>query len=128
MEILTTEEIFGKKEEEKEIEKFNEIEFQRTYKEMATKMGLSLDSDDPRHFYDWRALYKETGKLEPDETGHFPSKYKLEGHPRKILTTEELFGKAEFLKKAPEEKEDWWSKFKKIFEFIKQSIWIGIAT
>lgn len=117
MGVLTTEEIFGKKEEEeKEIEKFNEIEFQRTYKEMATKMGLSLDPNDPKHFYDYRALYRETGKLEPDETGHFPSKYKLPGHPRKILTTEELFGKAEFLKKAPEEKVDWWTKFKKIFE------------
>lgn len=117
MGVLTTEELFGKKEEEKEIEKFNEIEFQRTYKEMATKMGLSLDPDDPKHFYDYRALYRETGKLEPDEAEHFPSKYKLEGHPRKILTTEELFGeKQEFLKKAPEEKENWWDRFKKIFE------------
>ena len=69
-------------EEEKE---FNELEFQKTYKEMAIKQGLSLDPDDPKHFYDYRALYKETGKLEPDKTGHFPSKYKLEGHPNMVI-------------------------------------------
>lgn len=62
-----------------------EEEFQKAYKEMAIKQGLSLDPDDPKHFYDYRALYKETGKLEPDESGHFPSKYKKEGHPRMIV-------------------------------------------
>lgn len=88
--ILTSEELFGKKEEKNiltskelfEPKKFDEAEFQTAYKKMATKQGLSLDPDDPKHFYDYRALYKETGKLEPDETGHFPSKFKKEGHPR----------------------------------------------
>jgi len=62
-----------------------ESDFQKAYKEMATKQGLSLDPDDPRHYYDYRALYKETGKLTPDETGHLPSKYKIEGHPNMIV-------------------------------------------
>jgi len=68
--------------------------FQKAYKDTATKMGLNLDPDNPLHYYDYRALWKETGKLKPDETGHFPSKYKLEGHPRMyvegVKTKEEL--------------------------------------
>ena len=68
-----------------ELKKQEEDNFQKTYEEMATKMGLSLDPYDPKHFYDYEALYKETGKLEPNETGHFPSKYKKEGHPNMVV-------------------------------------------
>ena len=72
------------KDDEEELIKLQPREeylFQKAYKEMATKMGLNLNPDDPLHYYDYRALWKETSKLEPDETGHFPSKYKLKGHP-----------------------------------------------
>ena len=62
-----------------------EEKFQKVYKEMATKMGLSFDPDDPRHQYDWRALYKDTKELKADPTGHFPSKYKEEGHKNLIV-------------------------------------------
>jgi hypothetical protein len=62
-----------------------EESFQQVYKEVAAKLGLSSDPDDPKHYYDYRALYRDTGKLEPDETGHFPSKYKKEGHPNLIV-------------------------------------------
>jgi len=62
-----------------------EDNFLKAYSIMATKWGLSSDPDDPKHFYDYRALYEETGKLEPDATGHFPSKFKLEGHPNMIV-------------------------------------------
>jgi len=87
-------------------EKFNEVEFQKIYKEMATKKGLSLNPDDPLHYYDYRALYKETGKLEPDETGHFPSKYKLEGHPNMIVESiNTKTGKP--VEKEEEKKFDW---------------------
>ncbi len=69
--------------EEKPLTKLHpreEYRFQQTYKKMATKMGLSLDPDDPEHQYDWRALYKEDSTLTPNAEGHFSSKYKLEGH------------------------------------------------
>ena len=118
---------------------FNEIEFQKVYKAMSIKQGLSLDPNDPKHYYDYRALYRDTGKLEPDETGHFPSKYKLKGHPRMIIggintktgksikeEEEKLFDWAtikppteepEFkLEKAPEVKETIWEKAKGLFE------------
>jgi len=62
-----------------------EEDFQKAYRDMAAKMGLSLDPDDPKHFYNYRALYKDTGSLTPDLSGHFPSKYKKEGHPRTIV-------------------------------------------
>lgn len=91
---------------------FDEVKFQTAYKKMATKMGLFLDPDDPKHFYDYRALYKETGKLESDETGHFPSKYKLEGHPRMEIRKEPEFK----LEKAPEVKKTLWDKVKTLFE------------
>ena len=64
---------------------FNEMDFQKVYKQMATEKGLNPDPDNPLHYYDYRALYKETGKLESDKTGHFPSKYKLEGHKDMIV-------------------------------------------
>ena len=67
------------------VKETEEDKFQKAYKEMAAKMGLNPDPDDPKHYYDYRALYKETGKLEPDKTGHFPSKFKLEGHPQMII-------------------------------------------
>ena len=63
----------------------DEQNFQTAYRIMATKWGLNPNPDDPKHFYDYRALYRDTGKLEPDSTGHFPSKYKKEGHPDLVI-------------------------------------------
>ncbi|GAI57507.1 unnamed protein product [marine sediment metagenome] len=45
---------------------FEEDKFQKAYREMAIKQRLSLDPDDPKHQYDWRALYKEKKELVPD--------------------------------------------------------------
>ena len=70
------------KEEEEE---FNEIEFQKAYKEYAIQQGLSEDPDDPRHFYDYRAYYKKYKKFEVDEFGHLSSEFKEKGHPRRIV-------------------------------------------
>lgn len=53
------------------------------YRSYATKLGLNKNPDDPQHFYDWRAAYAAGAK--PDASGHWPSKYKLEGHPRMVL-------------------------------------------
>ena len=62
----------------------NEQEFQSWYKGMAAKRRLNPNADDPQHFYDYRAFY-ESGGRDADETGHFPSTYKKEGHPRMIV-------------------------------------------
>ncbi len=70
--------------DKEELERWEE-NFRKAYQEMAARKGLSPDPDDPAHHYDYRALFKESGSLEPDETGHFPSKYKTEGHPNLIV-------------------------------------------
>jgi len=53
--------------------------FTEWYKGHAQKWGLSPDPDDPEHFYDYRGAFK--AGVEPDESGHWPSKFKKEGHP-----------------------------------------------
>ncbi len=83
--VIDISKYFKLKEEEKEIEKFNEIEFQSAYKEFATKQGLSLDPYDPRHFYDYEALWRETHEFKVDKFGHLPSEYKEKGHPREVV-------------------------------------------
>jgi hypothetical protein len=61
----------------------NEKEFQGWYAEQSGKLGLNPNPDDPRHFYDWRAAH--AAGATPDESGHWPSKYKREGHPRMVV-------------------------------------------
>jgi len=59
---------------------FDEALFQAWYTRHAKKQGLAKDPDDPKHFYNYRAAYK--AGVGPDSKGHWPSKYKKEGHPR----------------------------------------------
>lgn len=61
----------------------DEPKFQSWYAEHAKKLGLSSDADHPEHHYDWRAAYRAGAK--PDESGHWPSVYKKEGHPRMVI-------------------------------------------
>ncbi len=61
----------------------DEPQFQTWYAEHAKNLGLSADADHPEHHYDWRAAYRAGAK--PDETGHWPSVYKKEGHPRMVV-------------------------------------------
>lgn len=56
-----------------------EPKFRSWYAERAKRLKLNPDPDDPQHFYDYRAAYK--AGAEPDETGHWPSEFKREGHP-----------------------------------------------
>ncbi len=63
----------------------DEIKFNKAYKTMAEQWGLNLNPDDPEHHYDYRALWKETGSVEPDKTGHFDSKFKKDTHPNLIV-------------------------------------------
>jgi len=60
-----------------------EKEFQDWFKGQAKKLGLNPDPDDPRHFYDWRAAFAAGAK--PDAQGHWPSEFKLDGHPNLII-------------------------------------------
>lgn len=62
---------------------FDESAFQEWYSGYAEKLNLNPNPDDPRHYYDYRAAYK-AGAV-PNSEGHWPSKYKLEGHPRTVV-------------------------------------------
>ena len=44
---------------------------------------LNPNPDDPRHFYDYRAAF-DAGSG-PDESGHWPSKFKMEGNERLVI-------------------------------------------
>ena len=59
---------------------YSERAFQLWYKGYAKKLGLNEDPDAPGHFYDYRKAYQEGAR--PNKEGHWPSKYKLKGHPR----------------------------------------------
>ena len=61
----------------------DEKAFRAWYADYAKRLRLNPNPDDPRHFYDYRAAYKAGAK--PDASGHWPSKFKREGHPRLIL-------------------------------------------
>jgi len=62
-----------------------ELQFQNWYQQVPVgKMKLNPNPDDPLHYYDWRGMYK-SGIRQPDETGHWPSQFKLEGHPRMFI-------------------------------------------
>ena len=45
----------------------------------AKQWGIADVADDPRQFYDYRAAFRAGAT--PDETGHWPSEFKREGHP-----------------------------------------------
>ena len=60
-------------------------DFNKTYAEYSKKYRMNPNPDDPKHYYDYRALYKDVGEIRPDSSGHLPSKYKKKGHPRMIV-------------------------------------------
>lgn len=60
-----------------------EQRFRSWYGERASRQGLDPNPDSPEHFYDYRAAFR--AGAEPDETGHWPSEFKLKGHPRTYL-------------------------------------------
>jgi len=59
------------------------------YAEHAKRLGIDADPNNPEHHYDYKAAY-EAG-AEPDATGHWPSAYKTEGHPRMYVRTKAGF-------------------------------------
>lgn len=64
-------------------------DFLTQYDLYSKQYGLSPDPYDPQHFYDYEAAYLNEGGIKPDDSGHMPSKYKLEGHPRLFLQNEQ---------------------------------------
>ena len=60
-----------------------EASFKKWYEGHATALKLSLDPDDPRHHYDYRAAFRAGAK--PDKDGHWPSKYKTPDHPNRFI-------------------------------------------
>jgi len=57
--------------------------FRKWYSKQAKKSKLHPNPDDSRHHYNWRGAFRAGAK--PDESGHWPSKFKKKGHPRLII-------------------------------------------
>jgi len=74
---------YGSSIRKKEDNPGGEADFRKWYAGHAAKLGLNPDPDAPQHHYDYRAAYRAGAK--PDASGHWPSKYKREGHPRLII-------------------------------------------
>ena len=62
----------------------DEETFQGWYGNWAKKSGMNINPDDPLHQYDYRAAYK-AGVVPPEPGGHWPSKYKMPGHPNRYV-------------------------------------------
>jgi len=86
-----------------------EVEYLQWYKTIAAIQGLNPDPNHPLHYYDYRAAY-DSGIRGPDkETGHWDSKFKLEGHPRTIVDgVNTITGEIEEEEKKPTST-IWWS-------------------
>lgn len=67
---------------------FSEEEFMDKYRSWAKRNKISQDPDEKEHFYDYRAAFKADPKVFETD-GHLPSEFKLEGHPRMVLPSEE---------------------------------------
>ena len=59
----------------------DEVKFQQDYADYAKTTGMNPNPDSPKHYYDYRGLWKEEGKL-PGPGEHGDSRFKLPGHPR----------------------------------------------
>ena len=58
--------------------------FRQWYSPYAEGLKLDPDPDNPLHYYDWRTAFRSGAT--PDETGHWPSDFKLKGHPREWIS------------------------------------------
>jgi hypothetical protein len=71
-----------------ELDSAKESSFQQWYADRAKKTGVSPNPDDPEHYYDYRAAFEAGDEPEwnaEDQSYHWPSQHKLEGHPRMVL-------------------------------------------
>jgi len=58
------------------------------YSDIAKRSNLSLDPEDPRHYYDYKAAYEAGADL--DEGKHLPSKFKHDLHPNRFIVGKDL--------------------------------------
>jgi hypothetical protein len=58
------------------------------YSDIASKSNLSLNPDDPRHYYDYRAAFEAGAAL--DEGGKLPSEFKHDLHPDRYIVGKDL--------------------------------------
>jgi len=63
--------------------KESENAFIKWYAGIADAQQLDPNPDDPRHFYDYRKAWLAGANV--DGSGHWPSKFKLAGHPQLIV-------------------------------------------
>jgi hypothetical protein len=61
----------------------SEYDFQSWYADQAARLNLNPNPDDPAHQYDYRGAYR--AGMGPDVTGHWPSAYKMAGHPNLVI-------------------------------------------
>lgn len=61
----------------------DESAFRQWYSGMAKRYNLNPDPDNPSQFYDYRAAFRAGAY--PDDTGHWPSDFKMEGHPNMVV-------------------------------------------
>ena len=61
----------------------DEPAFRQWYAGMAKQYDLNPNPDDPGQFYDYRGAFRAGAR--PDETKHWPSDFKLPGHPNMIV-------------------------------------------
>ncbi len=61
----------------------SEALFQLWYKGHAKRQGLSPNPDPKLHHYDYRAAFRAGAA--PNRSGHWPSRFKLKGHPRMVV-------------------------------------------
>ena len=69
-------------------ETFSEKTFQEWYAAWAARTGIDTDPDNPKHMYDYRAAYRAGAipRISPEDgLYHWPSTFKREGHPNKIV-------------------------------------------
>ena len=62
----------------------DEAAFRAWYSPLATANRIDADPDNPNHHYDYRAAWRSGAK--PDATGHWPSEFKTDGHPRRYMS------------------------------------------
>ncbi len=61
-----------------------ELEFQEWYSDRSRALGLDANPDpSERNRYDYRGAWR--AGAEPDESRHWPSEFKLEGHPKLVV-------------------------------------------
>lgn len=75
-----------------QLDEVQEMLFQDWYSAWANVTGINPDPDDPRHMYDYRAAYLDKAKptlaLGDDNRFHWPSQYKVEGHPNEFVNND----------------------------------------